>query len=735
MHVNEIAAALARKGFYVFPITAGQKSPPAITGWQKAATRNQEGIKSTFIGTDYNIGISTSQFNGAWQLLVIDVDTKKGNGNETLAAIEAEHGALPPTYTQRTPTGGRHLVYKTMAKIGNSVNRLGDSVDVRGAGGYIVAAGSKVKAGTYKANKQEVAEAPAWLCELCKKGVELDTAQRTGVEVEEDRARERVKLYLADAPVAIEGEGGDATTFKVAARVKDFGVSPAVALECMLDYWNDRCEPPWDPEDLKVKIHNAYKHAQNEGAVWSAENVFTKVPRSENANKKEKRTEQKTATTKPIPAFMEEMNKEFALVLAGGNHFVLREDHSGDSVRTMQLSENTFNTYMANKEVAVLAHDKKGQPYETSMPIAKAWIQHPARRTYEDIVFDPSGKAPSKYYNLWTGLAYEPKADENNPGLKAWKEHVFKNICNGDAALAKWLVGYFAHLVQRPAEKPLVALAFQGAKGVGKNAAVERVGALLGQHALVTHDRRYLTGNFNVHLQNLLMLVLDEAYWSGDKKAEGVLKGIITSPTQNIEPKGKEAYSVANYMRVILIGNEDWIVPASHDERRFAVFTVGEGRKQDTEFFAKMRTDLERGGYPALLAFLLNFDISSIDVNVAPVTAGLTHQKISSMPMEHAWWFDVLDRAVVPGTNDEWDEPTRMLSSLAHEDFLTYAKKHGQRFHPSAQVFYRKLADLRGNDGYHATVNGKRGKGYVLRSLEEERNQFSKMYGGSLVWS
>src|SRR5262249_45615909 len=130
----------------------------------------------------------------------------------------------------------------------------------------------------------------------------------------------------------------------------------------------------------------------------------------------------------------------------------------------------------------------------------------------------------------------------------------------------------------------------KGAKGTGKNSLVEQgIGRILGPHFMATADRRFLVGNFNGHLENLLGLALDEAFWSGDKQAEGILKSLITSNVHTIEHKGKEAYSVANLVRIFILGNESWVVPASHDERRYAVFDVGDRNKQDTKFFTQMR--------------------------------------------------------------------------------------------------------------------------------------------------
>lgn len=64
------------------------------------------------------------------------------------------------------------------------------------------------------------------------------------------------------AEPAVEGAGGDTHTIVVANAILDH-VSPAVALEILLDHWDERCAPPWGPEDLEEKIANAASSRQN----------------------------------------------------------------------------------------------------------------------------------------------------------------------------------------------------------------------------------------------------------------------------------------------------------------------------------------------------------------------------------------------------------------------------------------------------------------------------------------
>ena len=69
-----------------------------------------------------------------------------------------------------------------------------------------------------------------------------------------------------------------------------------------------------------------------------------------------------------------------------------------------------------------------------------------------------------------------------------------------------------------------------------------------------------------------MLFQFEEAFWAGDKQAEGKLKLLITSKLHMIERKGYEPYMVGNYARIYITSNNDWVVPATVDERRFAIF-------------------------------------------------------------------------------------------------------------------------------------------------------------------
>jgi hypothetical protein len=721
------ALALAAQGFYVFPLRPNSKLP-AIEDFPNLATRDPEQIKKWWIDPvlelvqPYNVGISTTKYNGSQALVVVDVDNKgKKKGDEELLKLELEGYEFINTVTQVTPTGGLHLVYRAKEPVKQGQSVLGQGLDIRSKGGYIVGQGSVIDGKPYqwRQGHLEIEECPAWIIERCGRAVEKGVQDEI-VDVNPERAAARAKLYLESAAPAIEGEGGDETTYKVAAKLKDFGVDPATALELMLEDWNERCEPPWAPEELRKKIDNAYQYGVNVPGVADPAADFKPITDINEKN------------------FLKKMNEQYAVLFNEGEVSILFEtvDEKGRPKREF-MKETSFRRKFSPYTV------QQGRgPAKT---FADIWLDWQGRREFAGLCFRPELEPKNNYYNLWRGFAYKSMAYGDagasaKLGFDMFLDHAKSNVCGGDEKLFTWLMGYFAHMIQKPYERPLTTLVFRGSKGVGKNVLIDRIGRLLGSsHFLTAHDSRYLTSNFNGHLDSCLLLVLDEAFWSGDKSAEGKLKGLTTAPEIMIERKGKEPYMVDNLVRLVVIGNEDWLVPASADERRYAVFDVGEGRKQHREYFRKMCALMDnKGGAEILMHYLKNFDLSKVDVNDAPHTKGLADQKIDSMSAFENFWFQCLieGKIVHAEFSEQWE--SRVDKSVFRRAFQAYCKERNiKSWAPSEITLGRELKKLSPSIDANQKVHNEDGsysRCYKLQDLATVRKEWDQRMGFKRDW-
>jgi hypothetical protein len=235
-------------------------------------------------------------------------------------------------------------------------------------------------------------------------------------------------------------------------------------------------------------------------------------------------------------------------------------------------------------------------------------------------------------------------------------------------------MGWFAQMVQHPTEKLGTSLVLRGAQGTGKTIVGRIVGSLLGPHYALVADSRYIVGRFNSHLANCLLLQLDEATWGGDHASAGKLKDLITGEYQYIEYKGKEPVQVRNYVRLLVTGNNNWLVPAGVEERRFAVLDVGDNARQRHSYFQAIQAEMENGGRERLLHYLLHYDLTDVPVRTIPHTAALAEQQVASMAPEQQWWLDILHRGALPGDADGDGETS---CHALYEDYLTRMQRLG----------------------------------------------------------
>lgn len=259
------ALACAADGYFVFPLIPGGKVPPAEMHFKEQSTRDPEQIKQWWADTPRaNIGIYTGRYGDDAALFVVDVDVKDGKtGFASLVMLELEID-LPPTAQQRTWSGGRHIIYRVANAVKQGVDVLGHGLDIRSRGGYIVGPGSIVNGKPYQwidGPTVPVSAPAALLSRLPKETPKTETAP---VTADSSLSVQRALEYLRfEAEPAISGAGGNDQTFRVAAQLRDFGLSRDVAIGLMLSAYNEKCSPPWAHSDLSQIVGNAYRYAEN----------------------------------------------------------------------------------------------------------------------------------------------------------------------------------------------------------------------------------------------------------------------------------------------------------------------------------------------------------------------------------------------------------------------------------------------------------------------------------------
>lgn len=433
---------------------------------------------------------------------------------------------------------------------------------------------------------------------------------------------------------------------------------------------------------------------------------------------------------------IDRMNEEFALVLMGSKAAILQQQGEGPiEDRVKMLTIDAFKAWMMNRPTEVL--DRDGKIKRTTW--AGAWLVSRKRRQYRGIEFFPdpdSAVGTEGYFNLWQGFAVTPRNDPNAYGV--FKDHLLTNVCDGSHVLYKWVFGWFAHIVQRPRERLGTSVVFRGKMGSGKTVVGEIIGKLFQSHYFLIDDPRYLTGNFNAHMASCLLLQADEGFWAGDKTAEGRLKGLVTSETQMIEHKGVDPIRLKNYVRLLISSNEDWVIPAGKDERRFCVIDVKGYCAQNAEYFGEMAREMANGGREALLHDLLTFDLGSVNLRQIPLTEALLEQKLRSLDTIESWWFERLSAGSPTRKVEYWR--TDMVIDEMFDDYIETADKIGVRRKSEMTAFgikMRKLVPELRRQRLKAIIGPAESKQlwhYMLPPLQDCREHFEREVKQTIAW-
>lgn len=230
-----------KKGKHPF----GRLVPHGLTD----ATTAPDTIRQWFDGKPYNIGICTGDES---RIFVLDRDDRDG-GDKSLADMEDAHSTLPATLSQRTGNGVHYLFnLPPEQSIKNSAKKIAPGLDIRGIGGYIVAAPSVHENGnTYTwldcelPTRDQIADAPLWLLDLLSQ--ETKTVAGTSAPRAANSSNAAFMAGVFNWPDKIEdGQGREDFLIRAAGHLRGKGLDQPDINRILLDFNQQHITPPLD---------------------------------------------------------------------------------------------------------------------------------------------------------------------------------------------------------------------------------------------------------------------------------------------------------------------------------------------------------------------------------------------------------------------------------------------------------------------------------------------------------
>lgn len=209
---------------------------------------------------------------------------------------------------------------------------------------------------------------------------------------------------------------------------------------------------------------------------------------------------------------------------------------------------------------------------------------------------------------------------ENTDVLNLFLELVDIN-CNHHPELKTYYLDYLAHMLQKPLEKPDVALVITGKKGYGKDTLFRLIGEyIVGSQFYVNYtDNKQFFDKHDVLKAGKLLVKVEEADPRVFMPNASSFKASITSPTLTINPKGKTPTSIPNIARYILTSNNGIPIEVNNGERRFVILNCSGEKKDNHDYWNYVYSTLGNDEAGKLIAnWLLRRDITQFNPRKLP---------------------------------------------------------------------------------------------------------------------
>jgi hypothetical protein len=795
----EAALELAAAGFPVF--ACGAKKKPIIKNGFLDATTNPVIIKRMFTKAAKLIGVPTGPVSG---IDCLDFDYRNGAKDWEDNNIER----FPETRIHQTRSGGRHLLFRCDPRVRNSESRIAKGIDVRGSGGYIITPPSD---GYHVIHEAALAPWPEFLLQpglALPKPRPVRPVSSTGPYTPTANIRLEGYRKALLKNVSSAGEGQKHYRLRNAALAlggiqQEAGFSDEEAIGWLMqalpstvaDWKNAETTAAWalakgreepikledrHPATASPRYVNGHDIPRQEPArepppeiatpdgaddpdegerPWDSDQDDHAGAENQSGDKAAEQPKPNSSTEDPVEAVVDEFNAKYMLVNESGKAIIYAPGFEPvlkrNTLERMKLAD--LRALYMNRSIQIGMDDKKRPVYK---PAADVWLKNPRRRQYiNGVTFDPSNRAaPDGVLNLWQSFAVKPKPGD----WSLLRAHIKTILCSNDPVRHNYIMGWLAQMFQHPDQQGEVATVLKGGEGIGKGTLAKVIMRIVGQHGLAISNAKHLVGNFNSHLRDVIFLFADEAFFAGDKQHVGALKSLITEPYLTIEAKYSNAVQVPNFLHVLMASNEEWVVPAAADARRYFVLEVSEARKNDHAYFGAIWQQMEDGGFEAMLHDLLAMDLTTFNIRDVPATEGLHHQRKLSLPTTDGWWLDCLERGYVFRSKHGLEEHfatwhDKISTELLFASYVEYARSHGERHLLSRESLGRFFTKMKacparwrsGVVGEHITdvenpygrtnrkaalIRDSRCTGYKFGTLETARTNFCGVTGIPVTW-
>lgn len=222
-------------------------------------------------------------------------------------------------------------------------------------------------------------------------------------------------------------------------------------------------------------------------------------------------------------------------------------------------------------------------------------IDNPAKfPIYTSIVCKPCNYELEPHeYNIWSGFK-AVKVDVIDMSIvDLYLKHIYEVWCCCDENQYRYVLSWWAQIIQKPYEKTETVIVLLGEQGGGKGMPVDiMIKYVFGNEiSLDTSGINRITGNFNNNLKGKILTKVDELsnINGGNENFHAVfdrLKDLITGSSFECEQKGKDTFQITNNNNFIFTSNNFNCLKVEETDRRLNVMVVDDKYLGNDEYFS-----------------------------------------------------------------------------------------------------------------------------------------------------
>ena len=383
---------------------------------------------------------------------------------------------------------------------------------------------------------------------------------------------------------------------------------------------------------------------------------------------------------------LQDVQNNFALIDLSGVFFILKRQQIHELLNGSGYV--SLNYYKDKEGKLVIRRYIEAQAYgleekEVAVLLTN-FLKSMNTHVYTSVAFDPRLQ-PKEVLNLWRPHAVLPK----HGCCALILQFLFEIICDSDFGNDSYLCNYLAHMLQKPEEKPMVAVILLGGQGIGKGAFYTLLKTIWRYTMRQVHSIDEVIGRFNAAaLTQSFAIWMDEALFAGDKKSADRLKALITEDRIPIEEKYQPAKTIQSFHRIFGASNHEHFAPTDRNDRRFFFLKVSEAWKQDASRFEPLFAAYSDGhSVSAFVDYLQNLDISKFNPAAdRPRTTEHAKQVVMSLEGLDRFLYEALQAAEISkplGSFGGMAKPWGDKLGIATDDL----KEVIRQFDPSAERY------------------------------------------------